>query len=131
MMTHWTLIGVICLIIAGLILIPVFQWLIPYEVNQQIIEELIITMIILLVIFIFLLYKAVTANLSKVKTGIEALIGAKGIAVTDLKPKGEIRVMGEFWQATTKTEWIKKDEEVTVTGMEGMFLVVKSAKEKV
>ena len=79
----------------------------------------------------WMLYKGVKARLFKVKTGKEALIGAKGVAVTDLKPIGEIRVIGEFWQATAKDEWIKNGETVEVVGMEGMFLVVKPAKEKV
>lgn len=77
----------------------------------------------------WMLYKGIKAKRFKVKTGKEALIGAKGIAVTDLKPTGEIRVIGEFWQAT-RDEWIKNGETVEVVGMEGMFLVVKLAKEK-
>jgi membrane-bound serine protease (ClpP class) len=77
-----------------------------------------------------MLYKGVKATLFKVKTGKEALIGARGTAVTDLKPVGEIRVVGEFWQATAKDEWIKKGEPIEVVGLEGMFLVVKPAKEK-
>ena len=77
-----------------------------------------------------MLYKGVKANLFKVKTGKEALIGARGTAVTDLKPAGEIRVVGEFWQATAKGKWIKKGEPIEVVGLEGMFLVVKPAKEK-
>jgi membrane-bound serine protease (ClpP class) len=77
-----------------------------------------------------MLYKGVKAKLFKVKTGKEALIGARGVAVTDLKPTGEIRVVGEFWQATTKDEWIKNGETVEVVGLEGMFLAVKPAKEK-
>jgi membrane-bound serine protease (ClpP class) len=77
-----------------------------------------------------MLYEGVKATLFKVKTGKEALIGARGIAVTDLKPIGEIRVVGEFWQATAKDEWIKNGEPVEVVGLEGMFLVVKPAKEK-
>jgi membrane-bound serine protease (ClpP class) len=130
MWTHWTLIGIICLIIAGLLLLPVFHWLIIYEVNEQTTEALIIITVTLIIIFIFLAYKAATANLSKVKTGKEALIGAKGTAITDLKPKGEIRVIGEIWQATAKDKSIKKDEEVEVIGLEGLFLIVKPAKEK-
>jgi membrane-bound serine protease (ClpP class) len=78
----------------------------------------------------WMLYKVLKASLFKVKTGKEALIGATGVAVTDLKPTGEIRVVGEFWQAITKDAWVRKDEPVEVVGMEGMFLVVKPHKEK-
>ncbi len=54
----------------------------------------------------------------------------KGIATTDLKPKGEVRVMGEFWEATTKDAIIAAGQPVEVVGMEGMFLVVKPAEQK-
>jgi membrane-bound serine protease (ClpP class) len=77
-----------------------------------------------------MIYKAAQAKLSKIKTGKEALISSKGVAVTDLNPKGEIRVLGEFWQATTKESEIKTGEKVDVVGMQGMFLVVKPIKEK-
>jgi len=77
-----------------------------------------------------MIYKAAQAKLSKIKTGKEALIGSRGVAVTDLNPKGEIRVLGEFWQATAKEGEIKNGEKVEVVGMQGMFLVVKPVKEK-
>ena len=77
-----------------------------------------------------MIYKAAQAKLSKIKTGKEALIGSVGVAVTDLKPKGEIRVLGEFWQATAKETEIKTGEKVEVVGMEGMFVIVKPVKEK-
>ena len=78
----------------------------------------------------WLLYAAVRAQYVRVKTGKEALIGAKGVATTDLKPKGEIRVLGEFWQATAKDTQIASGQTVEVVGMDGMFLVVKPSEEK-
>jgi len=70
------------------------------------------------------------AQFKRVKTGKEALIGAKGIAATDLKPKGEVRVLGEFWEATAKDVSIDVGQAVEVVGMEGMVLVVKAAEQK-
>ncbi len=61
-----------------------------------------ITLIIVALIVAVIFYVGVKAQFRRVKTGKEALIGAKGIATTDLKPKGEVRVMGEFWEATAK-----------------------------
>jgi membrane-bound serine protease (ClpP class) len=78
----------------------------------------------------WLLYAALRAQYAKVKTGKEALIGAKGVAVTNLDPKGEIRVIGEFWQATAKNVSIISGQTVEVVGLEGMFLVVKPSEEK-
>jgi membrane-bound serine protease (ClpP class) len=122
--------GAICIVIASLLLFPSPQWLIYYGVIQQIQEVLLIAAIAMASLFSFIIYKAAKARLSKVKTGKEALIGARGIAVSDLKPKGEIRVVGEFWQAKAKDEWIKKGEKVEVIDIEGLFLVVKAIKRK-
>lgn len=82
------------------------------------------------VIAIWLLYYGLKSREYKVQTGKEALIGSTGKTTTDLNPNGTIRVNGEFWQATTKKDWIEKDKTVKVTGMEGMFLVVERAEEK-
>jgi membrane-bound ClpP family serine protease len=90
-------------------------------------EAEVITAVILLIIAaitIWLFYIGIKAQYKKVKTGKEALIGAKGIAVSDINPKGEIRVLGEFWQATAKEGAIANGEAVLVVDMDGMFLVV-------
>ena len=102
-----------------------------YGLALQIEAALAIILLIIAAIAAWLFYVGVKAQYSKVKTGKEALIGAKGIATTDLKPKGEVRVMGEFWQATAKDTTIANGQAVEVVGMEGMFLVVKPAEEKV
>ena len=46
-----------------------------------------ITLIIVAFIVAVIFYVGVKAQFRRVKTGKEALIGAKGIATTDLKPK--------------------------------------------
>ena len=101
-----------------------------YGLALQIEAVLAIILLIIAAIAAWLFYAGVKAQYSRVKTGKEALIGAKGVAVTDLKPKGEVRVMGEFWQATAKDATIANGQAVEVVGMEGMFLVVKPAEEK-
>jgi len=120
----------ICAAIAALLLFATLQGVTYYEASPQLQITLAIILIALAALAAWMLYKGVKAKLFKVKTGKEALIGATGVAVTDLKPTGEIRVVGEFWQAITKDTWIKKDEPVEVVGMEGLFLVVKPHKEK-
>ena len=36
----------------------------------------------------------------KVQTGVENLVGATGEAIERLAPSGNVRVLGELWQAT-------------------------------
>jgi len=123
--------GAVCIVIASLLLFPSPQWLIYYGLVQEIQEVLLIAATAMAALFSFIVYKAAKARLSKVRTGKEALIGAKGIATSDLKPKGEVRVMGEFWQAKAIDEWVRKGEEVEVVGLEGLYLVVKPVERKV
>ena len=75
-------------------------------------------------------YAGVKAQFRRVKTGKEALIGARGIATSDLNPKGEVRVMGEFWEATAKDTTIAAGQAVEVVSMEGVYLVVKPVEQK-
>ncbi|MGA2386874.1 MAG: NfeD family protein [Candidatus Bathyarchaeia archaeon] len=70
------------------------------------------------------------AQFTRVKTGKEALIGAIGKATTDLKPKGEVRVNSEFWEATAQDTPIDAGQEVEVVSMDGNTLVVKLAEQK-
>jgi membrane-bound serine protease (ClpP class) len=123
-------VAAICLVIAGLLLCSALQGVSYYGVAPEAQLALAIIILIIALIIIWIIYKAAQAKLSKIKTGKEALIGSRGVAVTDLNPKGEIRVLGEFWQATAKEGGIKTGEKVEVVGMQGMFLVVKPVKEK-
>jgi membrane-bound serine protease (ClpP class) len=125
-----TLIAAACIVIAVLLLLSAFQGATYYGVTPQAQLSLAIIILIVAAIIIWMIYKAAQAKLSKIKTGKEALIGSVGVAVTDLKPKGEIRVLGEFWQATAKEGEIKTGEKVEIVGMEGMLVIVKPVKEK-
>lgn len=89
-----------------------------------------ITLIIVALIVAVIFYVGVKAQFKRVKTGKEALIGSKGVATSDLKPEGEIRLMGEFWKATAKDTTIASGQAVEVVGMDGMLLVVKPTEQK-
>jgi membrane-bound serine protease (ClpP class) len=123
--------GVVCLVIGSLLLFPSPQWLLYYKVSEQIRNVLLGVSLFVSFFFTFLVYKVAKARRLKVVTGAEALIGAFGVVVSELKPKGEVRVRGEFWQAKTEQKPIRKGEKVEVVDREGLFLIVRSVKEKV
>jgi membrane-bound serine protease (ClpP class) len=93
-------------------------------------EALAATLFAVAAIIILIFIAGFKAQFERVRTGREALIGAKGIVTSDLKPKGEIRVMSEFWEATAQNTVIAAGQEVEVIGMDGMTLVVKAAEQK-
>ena len=89
-----------------------------------------VAIILVALIIAVIFYVGVKAQFIRVKTGKEALIGSKGIATTDLKPKGEVRVMGEFWEAIVKDSEVATGQPIEVVGMDGMLLVVKTTEQK-
>ncbi len=116
--------------IAGFLLFAAISGTTYYGIAIQIEWTLAILLVIIAMILGGIFYAGVKAQFNRVKTGKEALIGAKGIAATDLKPKGEVRVLGEFWEATAKDATIVTGQAIEVTGMDGMFLVVKPVEQK-
>jgi membrane-bound serine protease (ClpP class) len=123
------LIAGLLVVAAGLLIISASLGL-AFALAAELVLALAIILIVIAVIVAWLFYTGVQAQYKRVKTGKEALIGAHGIVTTDLKPKGEVRVLGEFWQAIAKEGEIANGTEVEVLCLDGMFLVVKVAEEK-
>ncbi len=74
--------------------------------------------------FLLILGAAVRGRRYPVVSGTEALIGASGVAVSDLNPGGTVRVKGEVWTATAESDTIQKGNEVKVVRVEGLRLKV-------
>lgn len=62
-------------------------------------------------------------------TGPESLIGQTGIAITDLKPDGEVKVDGIIWRARSISGDILKNETIKVREMKNLTLIVEKVKE--
>jgi membrane-bound serine protease (ClpP class) len=120
----------ILVVVGGLLIFSAALGIAYYGLALQIEAAIAIILLLAAGISVWLFYVGVKAQHKRVKTGKEALIGAKGVATTDLKPKGEVRVLGEFWQATAKETPIANGDPVEVVDMEGMFLVVKPTQQK-
>jgi len=79
-------------------------------------------------ITVILLRLAVAAKRRKVVTGEQGMIGAVGVAQTDLAPEGKILVHGELWEARAR-EKIPKGARVRVREIDGLTLRVESEPE--
>ena len=105
------------LIAVGVILVYVAVYGISFlglGVSDEIV--LAIAFFIVAAIIIMIFATGFKAQFKSVKTGKEALIDSIGIAVTDINPKGEIRVMSEFWQAVAQDSPIMAGQNVKVIG---------------
>ncbi|OGO40332.1 MAG: hypothetical protein A2Z03_07970 [Chloroflexi bacterium RBG_16_56_8] len=78
----------------------------------------------MVVFFIFILSAAVRGRNFPVITGTQPLLGAIGVAATDLAPEGTVQVKSELWTATTDDGPIQKGEPVQVQAVEGLRLKV-------
>ncbi len=73
--------------------------------------------------FLFVVGAALRALKQKVVSGTEGLIGAEGLAKTEIDPLGLIHVRGEEWQARSR-EPIEKGTRVKVVKVEGLTMHV-------
>jgi membrane protein implicated in regulation of membrane protease activity len=62
------------------------------------------------------------------RTGLQALVGVKGVAESDLKPDGFVRVRGELWRAVANpnNKIILSGTRVEIVSAEGMKLRVRA-----
>ena len=86
---------------------------------------LISTLIGLIALVAGLAYIVLRAQLRLLVTGIETLAGKKGLAKTDLSPKGTVLVEGELWEAESVSGNIPAGAEVQVTSVEGFKVRVR------
>jgi membrane protein implicated in regulation of membrane protease activity len=64
----------------------------------------------------------------RVQAGAETLVGAEGTVVTPCRPKGQVRVDGTLWEATS-AEGADPGDVVTVLGRDKLTLIVRHARE--
>jgi membrane-bound serine protease (ClpP class) len=77
-----------------------------------------------LVVITFILLKATIASRRlKAVTGESAMIGAEGVAETDLSPEGKIMIHGEIWNARSSAR-VARGTGVRVKSVEGLRLLV-------
>jgi membrane protein implicated in regulation of membrane protease activity len=87
---------------------------------------LILVIGLVMVVFIFIMHKAVVPSLRRKKvTGIECMIGMVGKVTEPLKPQGLVRIKGEYWKAKSVEGDIGIGEEVEVVRIDGLSMEVK------
>jgi membrane-bound serine protease (ClpP class) len=77
--------------------------------------------------FLFAVGAGVRAQKARSRMGSESLVGAKGVARTDLSPDGMVYVAGEMWTAKTDAGQISEGQRVEVVSVDGLRLRVRPA----
>jgi membrane-bound serine protease (ClpP class) len=80
--------------------------------------------------FAFAISYGIRAQLNKVSTGREGMVGLSGKARTALDPEGTVFVRGEYWNAHAPGGSIAKGEKVRVVEVDGMELTVEALSAK-
>jgi len=75
--------------------------------------------------FAFAVGAGIRAQARKVQTGREGLVGAVGVARSDLAPAGTVFVHGELWSAESEDGTIPAGQRVRVTRVTGLHLEVR------
>ena len=83
------------------------------------------TIISLIAVVAALAYVVFQAQNSKIVAGIESLKGKKGIAKTDMDPKGKVLAEGELWEAESISGSIAAGEKVIVAEVNGFRMKVR------
>lgn len=79
--------------------------------------------------FVFALSAGIRAQRARVISGIHTLVGATGVATSDLDPLGTVQVKSELWSAVADgAEAIRQGEQVKVVAVEGVRLKVRAEK---
>ena len=110
--------GVIALTLGSLMLIE------SPEPSLQISLRIILPVVATLAgIVLFVVQRALRAQTQPVTTGPQGLVGATGVASTNLDLDGMVFVNGELWNASSPTP-IRQGERVRVVGVKGLTLTV-------
>jgi membrane-bound serine protease (ClpP class) len=72
----------------------------------------------------FVVQRVVLAHQKQVSAGREELVGKTAEAETVLDPKGIVLIEGERWAAISEKGRVKPGEEVIVTKVDGLKLMV-------
>ena len=80
--------------------------------------------IICLIFLVFVVIWVVRAHQRKVEAGKEELIGRTAIVEVALAPKGIVLIEGERWTAVIDNGRAEPEEEVLITRVEGLKLIV-------
>jgi len=86
--------------------------------------QIAIVVICIIAFLAFAINRGIRAHRRQASAGREGLIGKTAEVKIALEPKGVVSIQGERWTAISETGWVKPEEEVIVTRVDGLKLYV-------
>jgi membrane-bound serine protease (ClpP class) len=80
--------------------------------------------VIVVIVIYFVVLWGVRAHHRKIAAGKEELIGKTAVVEIALNPKGVVLVEGEHWTAVVDKGQVEPEEEVVITQVDGLKLIV-------
>jgi membrane-bound serine protease (ClpP class) len=91
-----------------------------FRVSRELIVGVMATAAVLVALLAFLVVRAFGG---RVHTGVEGLLHERGVARSDLAPRGKVFVRGELWNAESARP-VARGAEVEVVAVKGLTLEV-------
>jgi len=85
---------------------------------------IVVVALIIAVLLVFVVIWSVRAHQRKVSAGKEDLVGRTAVVEVTLEPKGIVLVEGERWTAIVDNDRVEPEEEVIITKVDGLKLMV-------
>jgi len=89
---------------------------------------IIVVAICVIAFFAFVINRGIRAHRHQASAGREDLIGKTAEVKIALEPKGVVFIQGERWTAISEEGWMKPEEEVIITKVDGLKLYVTKKK---
>lgn len=85
---------------------------------------LVLIIIVVVIFLVFVVIWGVRAHKKKVAAGREDLVGKTAVVEVALEPRGVVLVEGERWTAIIDKDRVEPEEEVIITKVDGLKLMV-------
>ena len=117
--------GVVALVLGGLLL----TWGNPsgFQVNMWLVYGM---AAVAGAFFLFVVTSIIRIRSQPAVTGVDVLIGRRAVARSPLNPNGMVFVDGEYWSATLEDGSAEEGEDVVVTAIEGLKLIVRKMRKE-
>ncbi len=124
-----TIYSIISTVVEEMAIAALIIWVLPlFGINLPL--WALAAVLVAFAIFSYIMYRIghPTITFRKVSAP-ESIIGSAGVVETALDPGGMVKVRGELWKARSAGGPIDKGEDVTISSVEGLTLVVDRKKE--